>query len=51
MTGDSFKRAADLALSSQLILEEVINSTIEWGVEETGVKNITISGEVLLRIA
>ena len=46
MTGDSFKRAADLALSSQLILEEVINSTIEWGVEETGVKNITISGGV-----
>ena len=46
MTGDSFQRAADLALSSQLILEEVINSTIEWGVEETGVKNITISGGV-----
>ncbi|MDB0013634.1 hypothetical protein N9F22_02200 [Alphaproteobacteria bacterium] len=46
MTGESFERAANLALSSQLILEEVINSTIEWGVEETGVQNITISGGV-----
>jgi len=33
-------------LSSQLIIEEIINSTIEWGVEETGVQNITISGGV-----
>ena len=46
MTGDSFQRAADLALSSQLVLEEVVNSTIEWGVEKTGVQNITISGGV-----
>ena len=46
MTGDSFQRAADLALSSQLIIEEVINSTVEWGVEKTGVQNITISGGV-----
>ena len=46
MTGDSFQRVADLASSSQLIIEEIINSTIEWGVEETGVQNITISGAV-----
>ena len=46
MTGESFHRAADLALSSQLILEEVINSTIVFGVEETGIQHITISGGV-----
>ena len=41
-----FNRAADLACSSQLILEEVINSTIIWGIEKTGIRDLTISGGV-----
>ena len=43
---EGFNRAADLACSSQLILEEVINSTIIWGIEKTGIRDLTISGGV-----
>ena len=43
---EAFIRAADLACSSQLILEEVINATIIWGIEKTGIRNLTISGGV-----
>ena len=43
---EGFSRAADLACSSQLILEEVINATIIWGIEKTGIRDLTISGGV-----
>ncbi|MDB2528738.1 hypothetical protein N9X93_04645 [Alphaproteobacteria bacterium] len=43
---EGFIRAADLACSSQLILEEVINATIIWGIEKTEIRNLTISGGV-----
>jgi len=45
-SSEGFSRAADLACSSQLILEEVINATIIWGIEKTGIRDITISGGV-----
>ena len=45
-SSEGFIRAADLACSSQLILEEVINATIIWGIEKTGIRDITISGGV-----
>ena len=45
-SSEGFNRAADLACSSQLILEEVINATIIWGIEKTGIRDITISGGV-----
>ena len=34
MESESFQRAADLALSSQLIIQDIINSTINWGIQE-----------------
>ena len=46
MEGESFQRAADLALSSQLVIQNIINSTIVWGMEETGIRDLTISGGV-----
>ena len=46
MRSGSFQRAADLASSSQLILEAIINSIITWGIKKTGIPDITISGGV-----
>ena len=46
LNSEGFNRAADLACSSQLILEEVINATIIWGIEKTGIRHLTISGGV-----
>ena len=45
MTGESFQRAADLALSVA-DTRGSYNSTIVFGVEETGIQHITISGGV-----
>tara|TARA_Y100000287_G_scaffold179467_1_gene173252 strand:- start:1710 stop:3422 length:1713 start_codon:yes stop_codon:yes gene_type:complete len=46
MESESFQRAADLAISSQLIIQDIINSTINWGIKETGIQDLTISGGV-----
>ena len=46
LKSEGFIRAADLACSSQLILEEVINATIIWGIGKTGIRDLTISGGV-----
>ena len=46
MQSESFQRAADLALSSQLVIQDIINSTIDWGIKETGIRDVTISGGV-----
>ena len=46
MDGKNFQRAADLALSSQLVIQDIINSTINWGIKETGIRDLTISGGV-----
>lgn len=46
LNGESFQRAADLACSSQLILQDVINATITWGITKTGIRDLTISGGV-----
>ncbi len=48
LNSEGFSRAADLACSSQLILEEVLNATIIWGIEKTGIRDLTISGGVAL---
>ena len=35
-----------MALSSQLVIQDIINSTIDWGIKETGIRDVTISGGV-----
>ena len=46
LDSEGFQRAADLACSSQLILEKIINNIIIWGIKETGIQDLTISGGV-----
>ena len=46
LDSEGFIRAADLACSCQLILQEVVNATIIWGIGRTGIRDLTISGGV-----
>ena len=45
-TDESFERAANIAASAQALIEECLLAMVRWGMQETGIKSISLSGGI-----
>jgi carbamoyltransferase len=45
-TNKNFQRAANIAASAQALIEECLIAIVRWGIQETGIKSISLSGGI-----